>query len=241
MKDRYRLLLSLVLAGGVYALALYVIPHISFIHDIVESTILTKANITQFLYLFFSLILIYCLGNKRFSDYGFRASKFKTVVWAVVVSIPVELAMLFVMIFAVLVSGGISPEDNIFASMSFVETVLSVWIIASFCEEVFFRGFLYGYLSPLKKYGFHIFKLYVSMPVIVCAVLFGLAHLCLLGRMPGAMIPVIILSTTLLGFIAGYFREQSGSLVPAVAAHVTFNIVGYGVPKLLQMLVGGQG
>ena len=75
----------------------------------------------------------------------------------------------------------------------------------------------------------------------MCAVLFGLAHLCLIGRMPGAMLPVIVLSTTLLGFIAGYFREKTGSLIPAIAAHITFNIVGYGVPKLLQMLAGVQG
>jgi len=241
MKDRNRLLLTLVMAGVVYALALYVIPRIGFIQNIIDATVLSKGNITQFLYLMFSLVLIYFLGEKKFSEYGFKASKIKSVLWAVVISIPVELAMLFLMIFVVVISGGMSPEENPFASMTFLETVISVWIIASTCEEVFFRGFLYGYLSPLKKYGFNIFKLYISVPVIVCAVLFGLAHLCLIGRMPGAMVPVIVLSTTLLGFIAGYFREKTGSLIPAIAAHITFNIVGYGVPKLIQLLAGVQG
>ena len=239
MKDRTRLLITLLLAGGVYYLSLYVIPHIGFIRALTENTVISKGNIVQFMYLLFSLLLIYFVGEKKFAEYGFKLTKIKTVLWAVVISIPVELVMIFVMIVAVVVSGGASPDENLFTSMSFVETVLSVWIVASTCEEIFFRGFLYGYLSPLKKYGLRVFGLFVSVPVSVCAVLFGLAHLCLLGRMPDAMVPVIVLSTTLLGFIAGYFREKSGSLVPAIAAHVTFNIVGYCVPQLLQTLAKG--
>jgi len=43
----------------------------------------------------------------------------------------------------------------------------------------------------------------------------------------------IVVSATLLGFIAGYYREKTGSLLPAIAAHITFNIVAFGIPTIM--------
>jgi membrane protease YdiL (CAAX protease family) len=55
------------------------------------------------------------------------------------------------------------------------------------------------------------------------------------------MVPVplligILISTTVMGFIGGYYRERSGSLLPAIAAHMTFNVVGTTVPMLLNAI-----
>ena len=118
------------------------------------------------------------------------------------------------------------------------QTVLFVWIIASICEEVFYRGLLQGVLDPLRKYGVRVLGVRFTAPVALCAVAFGLGHLCLRGMVPTPMLIAILISTTALGFIAGYFREKTGSLVPAIAAHMTFNVVGTLMPLLVRSLHG---
>jgi membrane protease YdiL (CAAX protease family) len=34
-----------------------------------------------------------------------------------------------------------------------LKPILSMWILASISEEIFFRGFLQSFFMPLKKYG----------------------------------------------------------------------------------------
>jgi hypothetical protein len=114
-----------------------------------------------------------------------------------------------------------------------VKTIISIWLIASTCEEIFYRGLILSFLAPLKEYGFKLFRSHISVPVIVSAIGFGLGHLCLLNQMESIIVVGIVISATLLGFIAGYFREKTGSLVPAIAAHLTFNIVGFAIGSLL--------
>jgi membrane protease YdiL (CAAX protease family) len=50
------------------------------------------------------------------------------------------------------------------------------------------------------------------------------------------MVALVVPTATILGFIAGYFREKTGSIVPAIVAHFVFNVVGAGIP-MLGMLV----
>ena len=52
------------------------------------------------------------------------------------------------------------------------------------------------------------------------------------------MLIAILVSTTVLGFIAGYYREKTGSLLPAISAHTTFNIVGTLTPVVVNYIVG---
>jgi membrane protease YdiL (CAAX protease family) len=66
-----------------------------------------------------------------------------------------------------------------------------------------------------------------SAPVVLAALFFALMHLPLimLGVSPGAL--VILLPTAfLLGWIAGYVRERTGSVVPAILVHAVFNVSG---------------
>lgn len=45
-------------------------------------------------------------------------------------------------------------------------------------------------------------------------------------------------NAAVLGLIAGYYREKSGSLIPAIGAHMTFNIVGVVVGSVVTVLAG---
>jgi len=107
-----------------------------------------------------------------------------------------------------------------------LKPILSVWILASISEEIFFRGFLQSFFMPFKKYGFRVSKAYISVPVMICAVWFGLGHLSLLRLMSPDIVIGIVLNATVLGLLAGYYREKTGSVIPAIIIHMIFNIVG---------------
>jgi membrane protease YdiL (CAAX protease family) len=67
---------------------------------------------------------------------------------------------------------------------------------------------------------------------------FATLHLSLLFQgMSGIFVAGIFLNTLLLGLLAGYLREKTGSLYPSIYVHILFNIVG-SLPLLLQLLVG---
>jgi membrane protease YdiL (CAAX protease family) len=124
--------------------------------------------------------------------------------------------------------------------MDLIRAILSVWVLASICEEVFCRGLLQGFLDPLRGYGLTVFRWHISVPVIVCALGFGLGHLILLGRMASPMVAFIVVSGSILGLLAGYYRETTGSIIPAIAVHMTFNVVGAGIPMVLMRIMSPQ-
>ena len=110
--------------------------------------------------------------------------------------------------------------------MSKMQIVLSVWIYASICEETFVRGLLQGYLSTLGlQKVFRVGKWLLSVPVLLGAFFFGAMHVVLWPKMgPFALVPMSL--ATMLGVVTGYYREKSGSLLPAIVIHALFNIGG---------------
>jgi membrane protease YdiL (CAAX protease family) len=63
------------------------------------------------------------------------------------------------------------------------------------------------------------------MPVVVSGLFFGAMHLTLIRLIGPGAIP-IVLAATYLGLVAAYYREKTGSLLPAYILHVLFNIAG---------------
>lgn len=108
------------------------------------------------------------------------------------------------------------------------QTILLVWIWASISEEMLTRGFIQGYLESLRERGISVGAVHISLPVIVAAIFFGLMHLALLtiGVHRIHVLNIVVFGVAL-GLIAGYFREKSGSLVPAIVVHAIFNITGW--------------
>lgn len=119
---------------------------------------------------------------------------------------------------------------------SLLQVVVSVWIVASICEEVLHRGLIQSFLDPLKGYGITIFGIRFSLPVVTVALLFGFMHIVLLTTgVDGFLVGCIVGSSIVLGMVAGYYREKSGSLLPAILVHMLFNAYG-GVAQYIQRL-----
>jgi len=85
--------------------------------------------------------------------------------------------------------------------------VVTVTLIAPAAEETFFRGFLYGWLRG---------RVPPWSAVALSALVFGLAHLQ----------PVVLIPLFLLGCMLAVVYERSGSLLPGIALHGLFNLVG---------------
>lgn len=228
MKSGVRLLLGFLLGLFVIFFANMVIPSIRFVSGFIKAhNWLHSSDITQVVFLIVSLALIYLFSRGNVKTYGLKSVKGSEIVRPILISIIVSIVITGVGTILVMLGGErtVNEADSIMSG-GILKVILSVWIIASISEEVFFRGLLQGFLNPLKDSGINLFKIHISVPVIFSALFFGLGHVGVISFLGTNMTILIIINATILGFIAGYYREKTGSLIVAIAVHMTFNIVG---------------
>jgi len=240
MKSSMRILLGIAIWLVIYLLGVYLIPQVGFIDQIISGTDwLSRGEISQVSFLILSLILILRLPGGDRQRYGFRGAGISQLIVPVGLGVLVSVGF-FVLNFAIVLIAGLpgGPQGGSVADKSLLNFILTVVILASICEEIFNRGLVQGFLSPLREHSFRLFGIF-SLPVTITGLLFGLGHLCLLRAMDPRTVILIVISATALGLIAGQYREKTGSLLPAIAVHMTFNIVSGVVPQLLMMIAAG--
>lgn len=165
-----------------------------------------------------SILMIMLLNRGSLISYGFTKGSFrlggKIFLWII------PTAVLSVLGFVATRMGAPGKPELEFSPL---QSIVFVWIYASTAEEIFTRGLLQSYLSPLTGYGINLSKkLRLSLPVLFSGLYFGLMHVVAISKMG----PPVIVLTTLLGLVAGYYREKTGSLIPAIIIHALFNIGG---------------
>ncbi len=176
-----------------------------------------------------SVLLMLILGKGKISSYGFKWVGVGELKPAVLLSFGI--GTVGALILALLPS----QETATFGEFTFIQIVIFIWFYASICEEILIRGLIQGYLAPFVDRYFVIFKLRLSLPVIVGALFFSFMHIMPLGASLGVFkLLIFLFFAAILGVIAGYYREKTGSLVPAVIVHMMFNISG----SLVDFLVG---
>jgi membrane protease YdiL (CAAX protease family) len=197
---------------------------------LLKSKVWMSSFIEHIFMLTFSILIVLIISKRKLSDYGFNTGNnvryFKTILFT----------FLFGLITMIITGIGISLLDSFFpikgsehfaSEYSFIKTVIFVWILASISEEVLTRGLIQGYLEPLKKYRKRLFKVNISLPILIGALFFASMHIMLLTTgMNRNMVLGIVFSTFILGIVAGYYREKTNSLIPAILAHMMFNIGG---------------
>ncbi|MGI6313400.1 MAG: CPBP family intramembrane glutamic endopeptidase [Candidatus Cryptobacteroides sp.] len=175
--------------------------------------------------LLFAILLI-CVFKKHV-NYRIAWPKFKNTLKPILFGI---LAAVIVnsLIYGIGMSLGIEQESHyIFAETSPLQFFLFVFICASVAEELLFRGFLQNILKPLQNKGIKLFKRHISLPVIISALAFSLAHLCLIASGAGAYFLFRTLTFTfVLGLIAGYYQEKYDNNAYAIIVHMSGNLMG---------------
>lgn len=177
-----------------------------------------RAFITHTFMWILSVLIALILTKGKLRDYGFTKGKFrltgKIFLWVI------PMAILSVIGFLASRSG---EDVKGILDLSHLQSIVFVWIYASTCEEIFTRGLLQSFLAPLAKYGFNLFKRWrLSLPVLFSGLFFGMMHIVAIDKMG----PPVIVFTSILGIIAGYYREKTESLIPAIIIHALFNIGG---------------
>jgi membrane protease YdiL (CAAX protease family) len=128
--------------------------------------------------------------------------------------------------------------------LSFLQIVLLVWLLASFAEEIFVRGYIQSYLEPLATRGFKVFRWRISVPVILSALFFSAMHLILLTTgMPLLSVYVILVFTFCLGLTAAIQRERTSSVLPPIVTHISFNVggaIGGMIYVIIQVAIVGR-
>lgn len=83
-------------------------------------------------------------------------------------------------------------------------------LVTPFAEEVFFRGFLFRWMAGNRP---------VWLAAIISSVMFGAAHI----------LPPQAISAALMALILCWLYWRTGSVWPAIAAHITNNALGIGL------------
>ena len=171
--------------------------------------------------LIFLVITILIAGRRHYSAFGF--------------SLPTDFRPFKPLILAFL-AGAISTllgsllhleAPQVLGDMTFIQVIVSIWIMASIYEELVVRGFIQGALELIGRDKINFRIRILSFPVIISGLFFGLSHLALLtvGAAPLFVIIVVVFAV-IVGLLAAYYREKTGSLIPAILIHMVANIAG---------------
>ncbi|MBU1702702.1 MAG: CPBP family intramembrane metalloprotease, partial [Candidatus Eisenbacteria bacterium] len=192
-----------------------------------------STSIFQLLMATVSILLMLILGRGNLRRFGFCVGMRFSIVKLLLLVLAAEIVVMIP--FSFFLGDG---EGHFADEFTFLQMVIGIWIIASTCEEVVMRGLIQGYLDPLKKHGIGFGRIFFSLPVITCALLFSAMHVPLLIMGIDTALGIsILISTFLLGLIAGYYRENTGSLIPAIIAHSAANIFGVGLEWFIGMFL----
>jgi membrane protease YdiL (CAAX protease family) len=190
-----------------------------------------KAMVSYGGVLLLSVSAMAAFGEGRWGDFGFR--KITGRWWRLALH-----ALLLGIVSGLVIKLGPGKSlDESFKSFAPGQVPLFL-LVASLVEELCMRGWLQGFLEPLRPRVVKLGPLSLSVPVLTAALVFGAWHLPALSFdvWTGANMVVF---TTLLGVLAGTSRERTGSLVPAMATHLAGNAGGIVAGILYYMVATG--
>ena len=198
---------------------------------------LPRAGIVQLLLLIISTTLILILSKGNWATYGFKFIKIKELFKPILVSVIAQIILKIIITFIIISTKAKAGHPGI-TGMSFFQVIVFVFFLASIAEEFLFRSLIQTSLFPLKNYHIQLFKINISFPVIMSSFLFAISHLGLMIAGAGTIFTLnIVFMTFILGLIAGYYRESLGSIIPAIATHMTFNFVGGVIPLFIKNML----
>jgi membrane protease YdiL (CAAX protease family) len=189
------------------------------IKSIFDSTPIGVGN--QIGILILSILLIFFFSKSRIIEFKIARIEIKQLVQPIIITV----LLLTIREVIPVVKGSESHPAAV--SMSILQQVIFIVVLASLSEELLFRGFLQNMLNPIKRYGINIYNLKLSLPVIISGILFGLMHFALMGT--GASFNYVfqvVIFATLLGMIAGFYQEKHNNFSFAFIVHMTANLVG---------------
>jgi membrane protease YdiL (CAAX protease family) len=229
MRNEVKILFGLLMTIIIFLISIAIGKFVSIPIQFIPSSFLTNS-----MELILSGILIYILQSKGIMTFKLKQIRLKIFFKAFLTSV---IAFVIVSIITIITfkifNISLQEKINPFLKYTPYQYIIFVFIYASIAEELLFRGFLLNILEPYSAIGIKIFKIKISVPVMISGALFGLAHLTLLstGVSVAFVLKIVFLSTSF-GLVAGYFQEKydNNTLVPIIV-HMTVN--GFGLIGLI--------
>ena len=171
--------------------------------------------------LILSMIIMLAVSRGKLSIYGFKRATNIQLKRIILLGLGIGIISTLIGNFLPGTSSGMAEE------LSLLHLIIFIWIYASICEEVLIRGLIQSSLVSWGKYGFNGFGIRITLPVLIGALVFGFMHIAqsAMGA-SGYRVVVTVMFAFVLGIVAGYYREETGSLVPAIIVHTFANVGG---------------
>jgi len=219
MKNNQKIVYGIVITIAIYSLALIIGRIIHFNNVFIASSFATHT--IMLLLSIFAIIFL-----KKSLTYNLVLPKLKLILKPIIYAIVTTIVVNLLMTIITKVAGGKIEMHPLLAQLTPLQVFIFVFIYASIAEELLFRGFLLNLLEPLKENGISIFKIRLSLPVIISAIMFGLAHLCLIiSGVNFFFLLRIVIFTMSLGLIAGYYQEKYNNNAYAIIVHMSGNLL----------------
>ena len=225
MKNSTKIRLGIVITILIYSISVLISKVVKIPIEFIPS-----AFLNQLVMIILSGISIFYFQSKGLLNFNITPIKVNLILRIVLTAIIVFIVLSIIASIAIkIICGDIPKGPNPFMKYTPLQYFIFLSIIAPIAEEYLFRGFLLNMLEPLKSKGIKLFRIKLSVSVLISGVLFGMAHLLILTT--GADLPFvfrILFFTTIVGIMNGYLQEkhENNTLVPIIA-HITINTIGF--------------
>lgn len=220
MKTNILILLGLIITVVIFIISAFIGGKVNLNMDFIPNSFLTHSAM-----LLLSIVVIYSFSKNV--DYKISLPSFKKIFKPILFGILVAIIANVSMQILTKAIGVKLEAHPVLMKMTPIQVFVFIFIYASFAEEILFRGFLLNILKPLNAKGITIFKRRISHSVIISAIAFGLGHLILITTgVSGMFLLRIVVFTTLLGLVAGYYQEKYDNNVFAILVHMAGNSIG---------------
>jgi len=229
MNNLVRITISVILFGMIFYFVPIFLSSFKFIRSIPGNTPLI---LTEFGYLFFSFIAILIISKFNLKEYGFKLIKVKELAKPLSLVIGWSGALFFIVHFVWKIN--VDLNYLIYKDKTFLHVFVVLVLLPSVCEELFIRGLIQSYLYPLIEFKIRISKILISVPVILSALFFVLLHLWTLYYMDNFYFFLgFFVNILIVGILAAYFREKTGSLILPIAIHFLANFINILLPLVI--------
>ena len=217
--------------GLLLVIVIFLLANLAGVSSKLTSGFFTNSSITHGVMLLLALVAIFIFRGKV--DFNIAMPEISKIFKPILFGILTAFIVNFSVNLITRLSGVEVQQHQVTASMSPLQVFVFIFLLASVAEELLFRGFLQNILHPLKEKKITFAGVNLSFPVIISAVTFGLIHLILISTGANFMFLFrIILFTTTLGIVAGYYQEKYDNHVYAIVVHMSGNL-----PALLGAII----
>lgn len=223
----------LLLLGLVITLAIFTLATVAGRLTTPGSTFFPNSFITHSVMLILTVVALAVL--KKHVPFRLAWPRFKTVWKPALFGFLTTVVVNILLAMIGLVAGSKIEAHPLLTTFTPLQTFLFIFIYASLAEELLLRGFLQNILRPFNDCGVRLFGRFVSFPVILSSIVFGLFHLILLTSGADNLLVVrTVIFTTVLGLFAGYYQQKYDNHSYALIVHMAGNLVGV-VVSFIQM------